>query len=1021
MQADSHALFSVTGLSSDLASPIVPAAAVPPAYMVPTANPDILTVGAGGEFATLSAALAVAVNGDTIDVLAGTYTNDFGIVTAKVTIQGVGGMANFVATVPPPNMKGILTVDNDVTIRNLSFSGAAIGAADGGNGAGIRYEGGQMVLDHDSFSNNQDGLLAVPVLSALTTNTIVVTNSTFTDNGSGSGYTHNLYVGAVSSLTATNDVFQGAVVGHEFKSRALVNVITDNVFKDGPTGTASYEIDLPDGGKDTITGNLIEKGPEAQNSAMVHFGGEGIPYVGSSLTITGNQFVNDYGPEAVAVLNQTAISASIDNNSFTRLTPAEIVDGPATGTGNVDGLGNPLPDITQVGVLPGNTLVITDNLAHNVTLDVALQAVEGGGGLLTVYAAIGHVIAIGGSGGMNLTESPTSGGNSFATAAGSSNTLILHGSDQIDSEGHDAITAGAGNIVATIGGTAVIQDGQGDNQWTVNGTAAITGHGGNARVSIDDGGQAAMSGAFASLILNNDGGNVQFNITQGGATEAMAITGGASTVNVEGGAMNVATAAGVTGSTLTLGTGTANVQSAGPDTIRAGSGLDTMIVTGQAKIYAGTGTLDVFGRGDTLGATVYGAAGTVTLGGDTGALTYVGEAAANTVMLDLNSNTLIGGTGRMTVIDGSRETIQGGSGGLTILARDGGGADIITTAAGSSNLLQLAGGDIVNSYGNDSISGGGGNQVLVVHGNSLVHGSTGYSTITLDGRDTLVGAGQDTVTVNQGAVATISVGATGAAVETVSETNASVRLGLLNAGATTVTGGSATLAEAAVGATTIATTGHGSIIQLGAGAANVASAAADTITGGSATDAIVLKTAGVHVTGGSGPLSILDQDWNTGDGVTVQGGSGTLSYDQGPGALTFIGGSGAAQINAEYGSANVMAGSGNVTLLGGSAGTSFTAGSGSAKVTLTPNGGAVTFGTGNTHVQEAAYGAADIFNAVAGHGGGTDIITGFRSATDKLVLHGVSIVTASVGSGGYGLSLSDGTHIMLVGVTGPVT
>ena len=138
-------------------------------------------------------------------------------------------------------------------------------------------------------------------------------------------------------------------------------------------------------------------------------------------------------------------------------------------------------------------------------------------------------------------------------------------------------------------------------------------------------------------------------------------------------------------------------------------------------------------------------------------------------------------------------------------------------------------------------------------------------------------------------------------------------------------------------------------------------------------------------------------------------------------ALAGSGGSGAAHINAEYVSANIVAGSGNVTLLGGSAGLNFTAGSGAANVTLTPNGGTITFGHGDTTVQVAGYGAADIFNAVASHGGGNDLITGLRPGTDTLALHGVSIASASAGSGGYGMTLSDGTHITLVGVIGPVT
>src|SRR5271165_2155465 len=396
---------------------------------------NILTVGAGEEFSTIAAAVSAARNGDIIEVNAGTYTNDFATITANITMIGVGGMVDMVATEPPTNLKGILTVDASATIENFSFSGAAISDADGGNGAGIRYEGGNMVLDNDSFQNNQDGLLAFPVLG-LPSNTITLNDDTFNENGSGSGYTHNAYIGAVDSLTVTNCIFEQANVGHELKSRALVNTITNNLFYDGPTGTASYDIDLPNGGTDVVENNTIEKGPMAENDAMVHFGGEGIPYAGSSLLLQGNTFVDDKG-NAIGVLNQSAINVAITGNTFDNMTSSQIASGPATETNNYQSNGQEFANSTLVGVLPGDTQIYTDALPHSVVLTAGgVQAVEGGAGLLTVTAIAGHIVAIGGSGGMDYTEIAPSGGNSISTAANSTNTIILSGQDTLDSQGN---------------------------------------------------------------------------------------------------------------------------------------------------------------------------------------------------------------------------------------------------------------------------------------------------------------------------------------------------------------------------------------------------------------------------------------------------------------------------------------------------------------------------------------------------------------------------------------------------------
>ena len=145
------------------------------------AGTHVLTVGVGEQYATLSAAISASADGDLIRVNAGTYTNDFATIKHKITIEGMGGMVNMVATIPPPNSKGILVADNDVTIKNLSFSGSAISAAQGGNGAGIRYEGGQLVLINDSFINNQNGVMGNPVIAGLT-NTVTIDHSLFSQD-----------------------------------------------------------------------------------------------------------------------------------------------------------------------------------------------------------------------------------------------------------------------------------------------------------------------------------------------------------------------------------------------------------------------------------------------------------------------------------------------------------------------------------------------------------------------------------------------------------------------------------------------------------------------------------------------------------------------------------------------------------------------------------------------------------------------------------------------------------------------
>ena len=220
-----------------------------------------------------------------------------------------------VATVSPPNSKAILDTYADTVVDGFSFSGSAV---PDNNGAGICSNAGNLTVRNIIFSNNQEGILtnSNPVV------TVTITYSEFGYNGAGDGYSHNLYVGAVKALVIDNSYFHDANVGHEIKSRALSTTITNNRIIDGPGSTASYSADLPNGGVASIRNTVIEKGPNAQNQTIVHFGGERAPYAGSSLTMTGNTIVNDRA--AVTELNNAAGSpVTSTGNTLFGVTPEQ--------------------------------------------------------------------------------------------------------------------------------------------------------------------------------------------------------------------------------------------------------------------------------------------------------------------------------------------------------------------------------------------------------------------------------------------------------------------------------------------------------------------------------------------------------------------------------------------------------------------------------------------------------------------------------------------------------------------------
>ena len=306
-----------------------------------------LTVGAGEHFATLSDAIAASHDGDVIQVAAGVYTNDFATISTRITIEGVGGMVQLVATEAPPDGKAILTVNTDVTIFNVEFSGAAV--ADG-NGAGIRYQGGNLVLDHTYFHDNQEGLLGAPVPGG----TITIRNSEFAHNGvarpgATAGGTHNIYVGAIDSLTIDNSYFHDAVVGHEIKSRALNTTITNSRIGSGPNGDDSYDIDLPNGGNVLIQDNVIEKGPNSENSSFIAFGEEGGILAGSALSVTNNTVLGDTGHGGTLVLDRAGVAANITGNEIHGLTDTQLYRGSGSPTisGNTFGGTEPAFDTSD--------------------------------------------------------------------------------------------------------------------------------------------------------------------------------------------------------------------------------------------------------------------------------------------------------------------------------------------------------------------------------------------------------------------------------------------------------------------------------------------------------------------------------------------------------------------------------------------------------------------------------------------------------------------------------------------------
>lgn len=270
-----------------LAATALATGAVPAAAAEPSADgPRTWRVGPDRALTTPSAAAAVAGDGDTVLIDAGTYVGDVATWTQDdLTLRGDGGRAHLRADGQDAQGKAIWVVAGDrTTVDRIEFSGATVPDH---NGAGIRQEGTDLTVTRSWFHDNETGILT----GADADSDVLVRRSRFFRNGAGDGYSHNLYVGAVRSLTVLGSWLADADTGHELKSRAARNTIVANLITDGDA-TASYSIDLPNGGRSLVAGNVIVQGPHSENSALVSYGAEGLSHPSRTLWVVNNTFVN---------------------------------------------------------------------------------------------------------------------------------------------------------------------------------------------------------------------------------------------------------------------------------------------------------------------------------------------------------------------------------------------------------------------------------------------------------------------------------------------------------------------------------------------------------------------------------------------------------------------------------------------------------------------------------------------------------------------------------------------------------
>jgi hypothetical protein len=267
------------------------------------ARATIWQVGPSRIYTVPSAVTALVADGDTVEIDAGTYTDCAVWNNSNLLLKGVGnGYAHCQKSVC--GYKGVWVINagaNNITIENVEFSGAAISGSEGGNGAGLRAQGGSYTIRHCYFHDNQNGILCNPTAGNDSAD-VLIEYSVFANNGCANGdstgcnpgYEHNMYIGSgYRSFTLQYCYSHGAINGHNVKTRANNNYILYNSIMDLAGGTSSYDIDIAQGGPTIIMGNLIEGGPNKVNKSIICYNEGSTNAPPQNLYLINNTIVND--------------------------------------------------------------------------------------------------------------------------------------------------------------------------------------------------------------------------------------------------------------------------------------------------------------------------------------------------------------------------------------------------------------------------------------------------------------------------------------------------------------------------------------------------------------------------------------------------------------------------------------------------------------------------------------------------------------------------------------------------------
>ncbi|MFT3966251.1 MAG: right-handed parallel beta-helix repeat-containing protein [Sphingobium sp.] len=290
-----------------------------------SASSAVIAQGGGAPFTVLEtgrgygrlqdAVNAIGSGSGTVEIASGRYRDcavqNGGAVTYKAAVPGGAVLSGGICE----GKAALVLHGRSARVEGLVFEGMAVSD---GNGAGIRLETGDLVIDNSLFRDSQQGLLT----ASFPRGSIAITRSTFSGLGTcefSGGCAHSIYVGDYGSLTVANSRFEAGNGGHYVKSRAPRVRIVDNSFDDSRGRATNYMIDLPYGATGVISGNEMVQGKDKENySAFIALGAEGKENSSNGLSISGNgaRFVPGVKRSSALLADWSGDHVSLGNNDI---------------------------------------------------------------------------------------------------------------------------------------------------------------------------------------------------------------------------------------------------------------------------------------------------------------------------------------------------------------------------------------------------------------------------------------------------------------------------------------------------------------------------------------------------------------------------------------------------------------------------------------------------------------------------------------------------------------------------------